>query len=367
MTTVTPQTALASSMRTLKSHTDSFTSLIERNEHFIREAMNQADAEYNALYDDYESAKKKLESLELAVLSNKSSSSEEVIELKKQLTAISDENVKFRLKLSTYNELKEKLQELQKLDPVRLKKKNVDLRKVNDERLEANRLLLKSQKENKKRITDLELQNSTLNKTLLELGEQLDKMQQHMLMHDGDITNRIYKGENGFEAYIYIFNWGLTHRPRDSNMRMVNDFPFHIEVRTNIGIGVIVSPTEWGIPLFPNASDLEEFWPDELSADLKQIFLGKFEEYKPHLVDRIDWASETYIDDLSCLTDKQKEMLNGIGATTIYTVLHVPPHYISDSVKGLGVKGAKEIQERLYKVVSEWERENWTKEQRGLN
>lgn len=219
----------------------------------------------------------------------------------------------------------------------------------------------------RKDLTKLKLTNSELAETALNAAAQIDNLQKRITFIDGNAIPKAYKGADGLECFIYTFAYGLAFRPVDQSIKVIRDLDFHIEVKTNRAINLTVSISTWFVPFLPDCQDLDGYMPQSLYDDIQDIFVDRCRESHAHLIERMEWAKETSLDELDCLTEREVDILAKSNFFSLYSVMHSNPDQLDRAIKGISKKTAINLRERLMEnVVKPWEAKEWSREQRGL-
>lgn len=359
--------AVNSMARTMRSQLEGLGRLFEAQIPHIEEAINRESDEYNELLDKLELTEEQLRDLELKHESMVESHTIDEMKWKELETELNERIATLNVRMTTFNDMRSRLNEYKKIDVNRLQSKNSELRKTAKERLDDIVNLRKQSKEHKTRAVNAENELSVVQNELIKQGNIVDNLRSRLQMHDGDVVQKVYRDdETGIESFIYLFNWQLNYKPTAAFVNTVNDLDFHIEIRTNRGVCLIISPTDWGVPIFPNVSEIEPYLPKELSQDLQELYLSRFESSHPYLIDRIDWAKGVLLEDTEVLSENDLAVLEEMNCTTVYELMHVPYKYVASASENIDEELAKELQRRVRGYVSKWEAENWTLEQRGI-
>lgn len=196
--------------------------------------------------------------------------------------------------------------------------------------------------------------NSVLEDTVGELQSRLQNI-------DGDVAPVWYRASDssGIHFYFYTFGWRLSFGSddRDVQLQILQDIDWHIEVRTNSGIGFIASVTEWCRPRYPTLDVFKQAWPEELGSAICNRISELLERSHPHLVLRADWAEGIPLSSLPQLKPQWLDLLNASGLNSLYAVVSLTPEELSETVKGFGIATARQVHAACIKTVKEWESE----------
>lgn len=334
-------------------------SMIDTQVPLVNDALNADTDEYNAIIEQLEETTNALTNETLKV--HEASITNENI--KHEFEKQSNQHLELcarQSKLITRYELElTELKKLRSLNPERLKKKNIELSKTIKEKTEALATL-------RKRYVAEQKANMTYQRTVAEQDMRISQlvsdsnhMQQKLLHHDGDVEHKVFHGKNGLDLYIYQFEWGLTFHPFSNDFILVNDLDWHLEVRTNKAVGLLISCTEWMNPYYPPCSQLLEDWPDsdDLHDALVDVIRTRLLESHPDLVDRADWAAGFDVRDVPGITDKQADLINDSGLHSLLAICRMTSKHLEHHVKGFGAATAKQVFETCRDFAySEWNR-----------
>lgn len=173
------------------------------------------------------------------------------------------------------------------------------------------------------------------------------------------LLKKVFSGKNGLECFIYTFGYSLAFRPAAGTLNVINDFKFHVEVKTNWAINLTVSCSVWGIPFLPLCSDSEGNMPNNLHDALCNLFQERMQENHSFLLERADWARTEGLDQVEGLSEKQLELLNEANYYSVFAASHIPADQLQKNVKGLGIQGVVKVRKAVRAHVEKWERENW--------
>lgn len=342
--------------------------MVNQAEELALEQYNVEVDEFNALCDQLEDTDSKLNiaSLELSHLKSeiddiKLAANQTVLQGEKDMAAA-------KVSHSQTKNMREELKKLQAMQPEKLKLKVSEQRKKLDDRrelLDSQRLKIRDLKSN---LTESETKRVALVGQATMLEDEVKELRSRLIHHDGEVDQKVYHGKDGLEMYLYTFEWGLNFRPASAEIKIVNDVTWHMEVRTNYGICVLVSVTEWLAPFYPPCDYLADRWDSSVHDALVEKITARMELSHPHLVERVEWAKESYLDETD-LNEKHVATLNAAGFHSLYSVLHVPPakllalvkdqgekdESVKEKIKGFGEVSVKQVYSKLHNIVAEWE------------
>ncbi|MGF1835851.1 hypothetical protein [Photobacterium sanguinicancri] len=355
-------------LRMVQSQLSNVSSLVDTHTELVNGSLAQEADEYNALIHQLEEADTKNQTLELKVIELIKTAEEEDLNHIEQLTKLRSEFNSLRLRTKDFSDMRAELKRLKSLDPDALKRKLSERNKVADERLNTINAMKRENSAYRKENVKLKRDHAELMDTALKATELADSLQERITHIDGDVKNKVYTGKDGLECFIYTFGWRLTYIPVARNISVISDLDFHIVIRTNWAINITVSVSDYLVPFMPSCTDLEGKMPTDLYGDLQELFIERLSVSHSHLIDRMEWAKETGLEECDkAITPRELKLLNDANYFSIYSVMHSTEHELAKSVKGISEKSAKKIRRSVDQIyVKEWETANWTREQRGL-
>ncbi|MFB5948415.1 hypothetical protein [Klebsiella pasteurii] len=197
-----------------------------------------------------------------------------------------------------------------------------------------------------------------------ELSLENEDLRARLQRINGDVEPVWYAAEDnsGLQFYFYTFGWRLTlgSTDRDLQIDLLQDIDWHIEIRTNLGISVLVSVTQWCRARYPILDQFKNAWPSALGKALHARIAELLLDSHPHLVQRAEWASGTQLSSLP-LQDKWLDLLNASGIYSLWTVVSHTPEELSNLVKGFGIATARQVHAACMNTVKAWQAENWPK------
>jgi regulator of replication initiation timing len=264
-------------------------------------------------------------------------------------------------------------------DKRQLKTENDQLKSMNPERQKTQIVSLKEAIANKTTLLDQQKQEMrkirgelATTKTNLavaiqqnaELSLENEELRTRLQRIDGDVEPVWYPAadNSGLQFYFYTFGWRLTlgSTDRDLHLDLLQDIDWHIEIRSNSGISVLVSVTQWCRARYPILDQFKSAWPSALGIALNRRIIELLGDTHPHLVQRTEWAMATPLSNLP-LQDKWLDLLNASGLYSLWTVVSHTPEELSNLVKGFGIATARQVHAACMKVVKDWQAENWPK------
>lgn len=261
-------------------------------------------------------------------------------------------------------QLKTENDQLKSMNPERQKTQIVSLK----ETIASKTTLLDQQKQEMRKIRG-ELATTKTNLAVAiqqnaELSLENEELRTRLQRIDGDVEPVWYPAadDSGLQFYFYTFGWRLTlgSTDRDLHLDLLQDIDWHIEIRSNSGISVLVSVTQWCRARYPILDQFKSAWPPALGIALNRRIIELLGDTHPHLVKRTEWAMATPLSNLP-LQDKWLDLLNASGLYSLWTVVSHTPEELSNLVKGFGITTARQVHAACMNVVKDWQAENWPK------
>lgn len=341
-------------------------SMLNQAEQLVLDAYNAEVDEFNDLCEELELTQKTLDQKEQELASLQSSIDDLQIDAKTKIAEAEREKAQARLSHATLKDKLEELKRLQAMQPEKLKSRVATLRK----KVAEKQSLLDQQRINirdlKNKLVDAETKKNVMVQTNTELTTEVEELRSRLMHKDGDVINKEFIGSDGvLKCYIHVFEYGLSIRPEASTIKIINDLDWYYEVKTNHGLNVTVSVTEWLQPFYPPCDYLADRWPTDIHDALHELIINRVECTHPHLIERMEWAKETYLEDAD-LDTKHLEALNSAGFYSVYSVLHIPSPRLrtiikekaGDAAKGFGEAAVKQIYSKLEQLVEQWQRQH---------
>lgn len=320
------------------------------------EQINRETDEYNALLDRLEAAESALTTKALALtqveerIENAELAAAEATAQRDSITA------KYKLALTENSMLANEHKQLKSLNPERMKTQLVqkkteldDSRKLRDQQLTEIRRL-------KKELADKSSKISTMVQLNNELNQHIADMQARLQRTDGDAVPRCWEAPNGVQFYFSTFQWGLQLYSPDYDVKILNDIDWHLEIRTTIGICMIVSVTDWAIPVYPTIEYFKDAWPEGLNEAVTARIRELLEPTHPHLVQRAEWAESVLTGTLP-LKEQHLDLLSAAGIHSLFDVVRRTPEMLVERVKGFGIATARQVHAKCMGLVKNWEQQ----------
>jgi hypothetical protein len=252
------------------------------------------------------------------------------------------DNLNARIKLNAQQsdgvnrELAKELKRLKDLEPEKLKSRLAEAKKklaekqqdVNAGRTEA----VKLRTEN----ASLKSKNAAMVQAVSEMTEHTEYLKNKLDRISGTVSPKYYESPNGHDLfYVNTFGWGLDTRAVNPDCTLMRGLDFHMEVRTNSGICMLVSIDEYGAPVFPTVTGFEKAWPAGLTEDIQAKILEMLQPTHPDVVARYEWATGVDVTELP-LESKHQDALVAAGMHNLFDVAHRTPEELEARVSGFG-------------------------------
>lgn len=378
-TETTVATALAAALRPVRSQlelaisqisgvarssAESALLLTDQLEVMVIEQHNLAVDDFNHLVDQCQALEDRNTLLALQFSESSEKMAEMEITTKESRAAEEIAKAAIAVLQGDKRQLKTENDQLKSMNPERQKTQIVSLK----ETIASKTTLLDQQKQEMRKIrgelattkTNLAVaiqQNAGLSLENEDLRTRLQRI-------DGDVEPTWYPAadNSGLQFYFYTFGWRLTlgSSDRDLQLDLLQDIDWHIEIRTNAGISVLVSVTQWCRARYPVLDQFKTAWPSALGIALNQRIIELLSDTHPHLVQRAEWAMSTQLGSLP-LQDKWIDLLNTSGLYSLWTVVSHTPEELSNLVKGFGIATARQVHTACMNVVKDWQAGNWPK------
>lgn len=346
---------------TAQRSVESAAALLDQAQSLCIEQYNTEVDEFNAVVDRCQALESEITTTKLLITSLQDQLEEQIVVAKEANANTEISRTRIKQLSSDNGILAAEVNRLKSMNPDDMKKQIVRLKSDLNFKVE---LLDQQKKEMRKARSDAAdaktalaqaaHRNSVLEDTAGELQSRLQNI-------DGDVEPTWYRAGDGsgIHFYFYTFGWRLSFGSddRDVQLQILQDIDWHIEVRTNTGIGVIVSVTEWCRPRYPTMDLFKQAWPEELGSAISVKINELLERSHPHLVRRTEWAEGTPLGSLSQLKPQWLDLLNASGMHSLYGVVSLTPEELSETVKGFGLTTARQVHAACMNVVKDWEAE----------
>ena len=252
-------------------------------------------------------------------------------------------------------ELAKELKRLKDLEPDKLRSQLAEAKKklaekqqdVNAGRTEA----VKLRTEN----ASLKSKNAAMVQAVSEMTEHTEYLKNKIDRISGTVSPKYYESPNGHDLfYVNTFGWGLDTRAMNPDCTLMRGLDFHMEVRTNSGICMLVSIDEFGAPVFPTVPGFEKAWPAGLTEDIQAKIMEMLQPTHPDVVARYEWATGVDITELP-IEAKHQDALVSAGMHNLFDVVHRTPEELEARVSGFGKATAMKVRAKCLGIVKDWE------------
>ena len=347
---------------TAQASVQSALALTDQLEVMVIEQYNQQVDEYNTLVEQCEVLDDRNTNLGLRVAESAEKLANMELTTKEARAAEEIAKAQIAVLQGDKRQLKTQNDQLKSLNPERQKAQIVSLK----ETITSKTTLLDQQKQEMRKIRG-ELATTKTNLAVAiqqnaELSLENEDLRARLQRIDGDVEPVWYPAANdsGLQFYFYTFGWRLTlgSSDRDLHLDLLQDIDWHIEIRSNSGVSVLVSVTQWCRARYPILNDFKDAWPTALGVALNRRIIELLGDTHPHLVKRTECAMATPLSNLP-LQDKWLDLLNTSGLYSLWTVVSHTPEELSNLVKGFGIATARQVHAACINVVKDWQAENW--------
>lgn len=267
--------------------------------------------------------------------------------------------------------IKGQLDDLQRLQPERLKAQNAKLKLSN---------------------ADLTKNNSAVNTELTRLYRAHNRIQVDLAraeshvaelnadLHEYKRFDDLVSGEHVIERfcmvsernqliafYPYIFKWGLNvwegealaepKRRNDYDLMFIQGLDFHIQIRSTLGMDITCKLSEFGRALYLLPDELKKFWPDGLDKEIQDYHLEQLERLSTPLYDRSIWCREQHITTLDFVPEKFHDALIEMGLDNLMMIGGSTYEELKH-IKGMGAATFNKIREGALHMLESYQHES---------
>lgn len=356
--------ALSQTTGTARASVESALGLTDQTEMLVIEQYNREIDDFNSLIDHAQKVEDRclVQGIEISSMKEKISE----LELATAEAREAEETAKAYITVLQGDKrtLKTENDRLLSMNPERQKSQIVSLKQTISDKT----TLLEQQKQELRKIRGEQAKTKTNLAVAIQQNAELslenEDLRARLQRIDGDVEPTWYPAEDnsGLQFYFYTFGWRLTlgSTDRDLQIDLLQDIDWHIEIRTNSGIAVLVSVTQWCRARYPILEQFKNAWPSALGQALHARIAELLQDSHPHLVERAEWAMGTQLSSLA-LQDKWLDLLNASGIYSLWTVVSHTPEELSNLVKGFGIATARQVHAACMNSVKDWQAENWPK------
>lgn len=363
---VRSQLELAASQTTgtARSSVDSALSLTDQAEILVVEQYNQEIDSHNTVVDECQAQYDRNTLLALQLNEVKENIADMEVSTAESKAAEETARAQIAVLQGDNRQLKAENARMQSMNPERQKAQIVSLKRTIADKTT---LLDQQKQEIRKARGDLATTKRNLAVAIqqnAEISLENEDLRKHLQRIDGDVEPAWYPAadDSGYQFYFYTFGWRLAlgSPDRDLQIDLLQDIDWHIEIRSNKGISVLVSVTQWCRARYPILPEFKSAWPTALGSALNRRITELLSDTHPHLVQRAEWAQTTQLSSLS-LQDKWLDLLNASGLYNLWFVVSHTPEELSNLVKGFGIATARQVHAACMSIVKDWQADNWPK------
>lgn len=262
---------------------------------------------------------------------------------------------------------KTRIDDLERMQPERLKQNNAKLKIANADLTKKNSNvnleLTRLYKAHSRLQTDLahsEGYNAELQADLAE-NEHHDKLLagEHVV----DKFCILSEKNSQIAFYPYIFKWGLNvwegeammepKRRNPSDLMFIQGLDFHIQIRSTLGQDVTCKMSEFGRALYLVPTQLLEHWPVSMDALIQEYHLEQLERLSVPLYERCLWCRDQHIDTLDFVPEKLKPSLVALGLDNLM-MLGAATYAEVENIKGMGDATFTKIREGCIRLLDSY-------------
>lgn len=252
-------------------------------------------------------------------------------------------------------EVAKELKRLKEMDPDRLKSQLAESKRNLADKQKDNGTLRSEVNKLRTDNASLKSKNAAMVAAGAEMSEQIEYLKGKLDRISGTVSPKYYESPNGTDLfYVNVFGWGLDTRALNPDCTLLRGLDFHIEVRSNSGICLLVSIDQYGAPVFPMVPGFEKAWPAGLTEDIQQKIMDLLEPTRPEIVERYNWSVMVDLNDLP-IEEKHQDALADAGIHNLFDVIHRTPEELEQRVNGFGMATARKVRAKCLDVVKEWE------------
>ncbi|GLY59313.1 hypothetical protein Pcaca05_01710 [Pectobacterium carotovorum subsp. carotovorum] len=368
-TTTTAAGVLESSLRPVRAQLDlaieqttgivqrsveNATVLLDQAQALCIEQLNKEVDDYNAIIDRLEAAENDLTTKALALTQVQERVESAELAAAEAIAERDSVTAKYKLAITEKGMLATELNQLKSLNPERLKtqlarvKNDLNYsRTLRDQQLAEIRRLKKEAADKTSKLSTMVQLNDELNHAIADMRARLQRT-------DGDVEQRYWQAASGVQFYFYTFQWGLQLYSPEYDVKILNDIDWHLEIRSTIGICMIVSVSEWAVPIYPTVENFKDVWPEGLTEAVTARIRELLEATHPHLVRRAEWAESVLAGSLP-LKEQHLDLLSAAGIHSLFDVVRRTPDALAEKVKGFGISTARQVHAKCMGLVKDWE------------
>lgn len=271
------------------------------------------------------------------------------------------DNLNARIKLNSQQsdgvnrELEKELKRLNDLEPDKLKSQVADLKKKLAEKQQDTNSIRTEAVKLRGDNASLKSKNAAMVDATADLTKEVERLNDLMSKMNGNVLPEYFESHNGIDVfYLNVFGWGLDTRALNPDARLLRGLNFHLEIRTNSGVNLLVSIDEFGAPVFPHVEHFEKIWPIGLTEYIQDKIMDLIEPTHPDVVARYEWSTGVDVTELP-LESKHQDALVSAGMHNLFDVVHRTPEELEARVSGFGKATAMKVRAKCLGIVKDWE------------
>lgn len=287
--------------------------------------------------------------------------SAEGLTLIKEMQATID-NLNARIKLVAQDseramrDMTKELKRLKELDPDRLKSQLAEKKKELAQKQQDNGTIRAELNKARSDNATLKSKNAAMVEAAADLTKEVERLTTALSRMNGNVCPEYFESHNGVDVfYLNIFSWGLDSRAMNPDATLLTGMDFHLEIRTNSGINMLVNIDQFGAPVFPHIEHFAKIWPIGLTEYIQDKIIDLLQPTHPLISDRYEWANGVDIADLPIET-KHQDALVAAGMHNLFDVVHRTPEEMELRVSGFGMATARKVRAKCLDIVKDWEK-----------
>lgn len=287
--------------------------------------------------------------------------SAEGMTLVKEMQATID-NLNARIKLvaqeseRAMRDITKELKRLKELDPDRLKAQLAEKKKELAQKQQDNGTLRSEVNKSRSENATLKSKNAAMVEATTDLTKEVERLTAALSRMNGNVCPEYFVSHNGVDVfYLNVWAWGLDSRAMNPDATLLTGMDFHLEIRTNSGINMLVNIDQFGAPVFPHIEHFAKIWPIGLTEYIQDKIIDLLQPTHPLIADRYDWATGVDIADLPIET-KHQDALVAAGMHNLFDVVHRTPEELELRVSGFGMATARKVRAKCLDIVKDWEK-----------
>lgn len=356
-------------------------SAIQSSQSLLSNLLTASAEQYNAEMDEYDALIDALAEKEKLIANNDAlnglltlardeaiakaieaeQQSSEGLTLVKEMQATID-NLNARIKLVAQDseramkDMVRELKRLKEMDPDRLKAQLAEKKKELAQKQQDNGTLRSQINIARNDNATLKSKNAAMVDATADLTKEVERLTAALSRMNGNVCPEYFESHNGVDVfYLNVWAWGLDSRAMNPDATLLTGMDFHLEIRTNSGVNMLVNIDQFGAPVFPHIEHFAKVWPIGLTEYIQDKIIDLLQPTHPLIADRYDWATGVDIADLPIET-KNQDALVAAGMHNLFDVVHRTPEELELRVSGFGMATARKVRAKCLDIVKDWEK-----------